>query len=572
MSRTGAVTVLPLAALALLAALSARPLRAQDTQTALVRADDTVVLRVQGPRSIRRMFGPTNLGAVLGDETGLALRARLAAAVFGEVDGVASPTGEVFAALIESDAELTVGLRAVHGGDRLEVDGALRLAPDGKLDLPAFAAHIERVVRAKGLPIAELEYRGRKLLAFKDGASPVVTLPFLHEGALVAVLGEDLELALDRRLGATDAPAWQPPEDDTRNAAVALHVNLEQLFEASLWHWERDVRARRIFIESLGFDSVRALRVLVRAAGPNLEIESRIAFAAGGPRGLLAGFFPPIGTPPRLARLGTDDGIGWFAGKFDLEALLRTAIEGLGRYSALESGQFDGDVEKATAHLREQMESFAGLDLEKEFAAPLGTDWFFADAQCLAPDPSASQDDPSAGFALAVAVDDAEAFARGHAKFLEGALSTFFDFGRAAEPIEGVPMHRGRDQLEGLGLGHWFVAGGDECEPAMTALVRRIAAKPAEGGELRLPPSLERVRRRFPAGWSGCGTLDIGSAVDAALLQVTVFGLVDMGDDLTPAWRELVRELREPLARAQLDRLAITTGYADAAFALRLHW
>lgn len=546
---------------------------AQDLRPVPIRADDTVVLRVQGPDRIRRMFGPTNLGAVLGDETGLALRAKLAAAVFGAGDDARQPFGELFARLIASDAELTLGLHLGRGAnDELVAHGAFRIAPDGKLDLAAFAGAIEDAVRKTDLPLAEVEYGGRKFVALQDGNSSIVTLPFLFDGALLAVAGDDLELALQARLAPSDAAPWQPPDDETRRSAIALHADMTTLAEASLGGWEREARTRGLILQALGFESLRSLRVLVRAAGPNLEIDSRFTFGPDGPRGLLAGFLPPVGEPPVLAALGADAGAGWFAGKFDLAAVIRGTVEGIGRYTAAEHGRFDGDAQKAIADIREQLTEFAGLDLETDFAALLGTDFLFAGARSLVPRPGAQPDDPDEGFAIAVATRDQAAFARAHDQLLAGQLARFIDLDASSDPIGDLPVHGRSDLFAAAGARHWFLAGGDDGRPALAALVARVARVAAAADPPPLPPTLERVRSRFPAGWSGCGTIDVGGAIGVLLLQVTAYGILDGGDDVERAWREFVKELREPLTRAQLDRVAITTGYADGAFTLRVHW
>ncbi|MBI5850435.1 MAG: hypothetical protein HZB39_05265 [Planctomycetes bacterium] len=568
MTPRGAAFAIPFALVALACA------HAQDLRPVPIRADDTVVLRVQGPDRIRRRFGPTNLGVVLGDETGLALRAKLAAAVFGDAGDARQPFSELFMRLIASDAELTLGVRVARGEhDELVVDGALRLAPDGKLDLAAIAAGVADAARGAELPLGEIEYEGKKLLALKDGGSLIATLPFLHDGALLVVVGEDLGLALERRLAPTDALPWQPPEEETNHAAVALHADLAVLVDASLRGQAREARSRRTVLEALGFDSLRSLRVLVRAAGPNLELESRLAFTQDGPRGLLAGFLPPIGEAPALASLGSDEGAGWFAGKFDLAAVIRATIEGIGHYSAVESRRFDGDVEKAIADIREQFEEFAGFDLENEFAAKLGTDFFFAGARCLAPTPDADPDETDEGFALAVTLRDAAGFARAHDKFVAGTLADFVGLGKEGDAIGDVRIFGGRDSLAGLGKRHWFLAGGDEGHAALEALIGRTTlGGGAADTPIPLPATLDRVRSRFPAGWSGCGTIDVGGAVGVLLLQVTAYGILDEGDDFERTWREFVKELREPLTRAQLDRVAITTGWADGSFTLRVDW
>lgn len=561
----------------LVSSLILAPAWAQDVVPVLVRSDDIAVLRVQSPQQIRTAFRVTNLGAVLGDERGEVLRQRLTGLLFGHApEGVENPVRELLLRLLDADVSIEIGVGTAAGDGAAEgLDAGLVLTPRTGVDALALAREITAVVRGKGISLGKIDVQGREVATIQVGTG-AVTLPFEFDGRLIAIAGDDLDAAIMRRLGPTDVAAWTPPDDDSRNAAVALHVDLRPLARMAVA--DTNDANRDALFEALGLASLESLRVLVRTAGPNVEFESRVQFAEGGPRGFFAAFFPPLGEPPLLGYFAGEDSVDWFAGKFDTEALARACFQVMACFDGM-FGQEEKGREAAEAAARAQAQELFDFDLETELGGSLGKDFFLADAHAFLPqvpradlrtDRGSPDWDP--GFCFVLAVRDTESFRGVFAKLLESSASSFLGMKGGPEEIDGLTIYGSNNLLQAYELPNWFLGGGRRADELLVAAAVRARGRRATGEPWAMPAVLQRVRSRFPAGFSGCGVLDVGSVASVVLLQATGFGLLDDDFIRDDDWRALIAEIREPLEQVELDRAVLSTGYSDSAYTLRVHW
>ena len=539
----------------------------------LLRADDDLVVHADSPQRIRSLFRVTNLGAVLGDDRGAGIRERLAAALLPDEEH-GSGMRALLLRMLDTDASLDFAahFEAAEGGTG-DADGVAVLTPAKGLDANQLAHDIETALRASGLAIGSVEVDGVSYSTVRVGdGAPLLTLPVLHEGKLVFVLGDHLDKAIARRMAKTTIGPWPHADAEWKGASLGLHLDLARM--TPTWIAYGRPKQEKALAEAFGLDSLRHFRLLVRAAGPNIEIDGKLAFDERGPRGIFAGVFTDHPTPPTLAGLATADAVDWFAGKFDLQAFAGALMHIAAIYSLPIDGE--GDLQKQIAEMRRQSRDLFGVDIESELGAAFSHEFFVGDAHAFVPDvpaPGTVVDGEAVetGFVFAATASDAESLAKSTRALCGSSVANWLDLDGEAAMREGVEIHGTKDPRIAWLSPTFVFAFGPRVDDVVTRAALRAKAI-RETKEVPLPRILERVRRRFPAGFQGCGVIDLGSVASVVLFQLGGFGMLDVSLPEPDQWKAFVEELRTPLHALELDKVAITTGYSEHAFTLRVHW
>ncbi|MGE0142646.1 MAG: hypothetical protein AB7I19_08325 [Planctomycetota bacterium] len=538
-------------------------LRAQVATTAEIRApgvlaDDTIQIEIQNSRRVRAAFSASNLGAMLAADEFTRLReawmvplARMLSQ--GRSDGEAAATALV-RRLAQSEFRLRIGVRVSLDADGKEhIEGGYELRIAAESDRRGVLAELVTAL-FDAMPAAEpIAIDGVDWAVRSGVASTGLVVPQLVDDRIVGVFGDEIEAAARARLR-SGAPVQGLGDPVT---LLTIEVAAGRWIEGWLEH--RSDALRRELATAVGLDSVETVGFAVRAPGPQLEFEAHVGFDERGPRGMVAALSPLAESVPKFAAWLPEDGRDWFAGHLDFADFMT----GVYRLVAVEFRRNEGDdLVACEKRLRDMIRPFLGIDLDTDLGSGLADAFLFAGSAALgARRPDAERDRTEDAFAIQFGVADV--------KKVEKATAAL---ARAAK--EQIAMSD--DDLRLLvDEKRWLIAFGEQ-HPALVHFFESASPVIGADGESRpFPTIVANARRRFPAGLTGVGVVDIahlGAALE--FVQFPFFAIGEPAIELDSPFGSPaeVESLEAALRDRGLDRAVIATGRQALEFRLRALW
>ncbi len=542
------------------------PLVAQTAAT--TAAAPHVLIESVGPDGWRMRFAPTNLGSLLDSQEGRALWQPNLMPVLGmwqHLVGDEAAFAPVQKRMLGYGGRIRLAVWLGEGdlGNQGVFSAALVLEGDGHTDLQALAADVQHLQQQMEGDWAEADVGGSKLRLLTHG-SDTMTAPIVGEHHVLLAMASKDELAAtlaNARALAADATG-KPPAPNT--PAMRVEVALPALVGLARTQGEAKPDSDEWpTMKALGVECLGNSVLTLTTAGPHLQLELVQSFLSA-PRGLFAAFFPETATVPALLQLLPKDRSSWRIGRFDLQALL-AAIEQVAAAN-------DVDLDDLHKNMREEM----GIDLSADLLAHM------TDEVVLLGSPLRDVDRlQETGWALAFRLRDRAAFeksldiALAHAKPMLSREATIED--------GDTKLHRygnmfGYDLWFAVGADLFVVAGGSEAEDRLKSLFQaeKGATPASETGELVLPKGLASLQRYLPPGLNGIasGDLDSLAAIPAAwwlgmLREVAPFVESPASGEPDP---DQAQQMRDLLAKHQLDTLRTASGHAERTWRWRLFW
>ena len=467
---------LSLAALAAAGSLAfPATLSAQESDPlALVPRDALVVGWSHGPAAIEAAFGGTRLAELFGgpeissmlqpildqarDEIGAELEkngvdpVELERALLGYRGKIAFAFGMDLPTMIEQEFEAEpadAGLWAV-----------LALGADGTTDLDGFVARVRELVERENPDgLVDVIVEGRSFPATEDG-DVGITLPFVHDGNAVIVLGGDLEWALSKCLfadGDRFADRGVPHLGATKGvwADVAPWIGG---IEGALAGLDQSGLAGAMF-DAIGIRSLRDLTFTVDPAGEHVAMDLRLR-TDGPPTGLLGAAMRVPNAPPTLLDVLPVQRETWSASRVDFAA----GYAGLRELAAAAEPMTTQSVDDLEA----AFEGKFRVRLKEDLIDQLGDEMIQVVAGAAARDEEA--DAQLFGQCFGLALRDGARFGESFEKMLR---SQGLHAARKSDDYRGTTVHR-------LGLAAMF-----ELHYAITDRLALFALDEAGSGELR---------------------------------------------------------------------------------------
>lgn len=573
------MTIRPLGPAAALAAALSALAPAQDA-TAVVRADDAVVLHIDGPARARGRFQVTNVGSVLvGRES-----QDFWSALRGPFDGLLRHLGDGAADVAPLLAQLEGyrGRMTVGVALRPQVGGVITLLPDGKNDLGVLAATLTQALTDAQLRPDVVRVGERDVASFFATETAGCTAPLVVDGNLLLFFGEKLRDELGRRFDAPAAGAFIA-DKEMQGAPFAIRIAGQRLLEAwgeDPW-WLGNATAEEV-ATSLGLVAIDEYRLLVATEGPHVTIEQSLAFRPGKDRGVFAGLLPDSREAPALAALVPPEARFWQAGKMRpgvaLLALARTAA-----HYTKDRGQ---TVAAAYAELRKSLaEILGGVDVQDDlfaFAADdillLGDIFGGGDRRAAADDAADDDEAQTIGGAgstgvFVVKLNDAATFEPALDRVLRNGLWFRPAWRSEVEERSGHTIHYTTRDTTAWAVTNEFAAigSGPNSREWLRTLLIRSASMTDDDAANALPAPLRPLARVAPATFSGCGGFDVRGLVGAPFLQE--LGLAREFDDwLGDGWEKALDRLRPLLEQHDLERAAGFSGWQGDRWYYRVVW
>lgn len=548
-----------------------------------VPAASTVVMRVGAPAQWRATFEKTQIAKLFRAATLSPMVEQMEQGWQGLLGELRS-TGKFDADLLEkfvSDYRGDVVFAVQFDGKKLaeaisndevpEVSLVISFGPDGKFDLAAMAAAVEKAIEENsdsGPPLRDLQV-GDLRLRVNDDPDMQVSVPKLIDGHIVMLMGNDLEkqaaglLAKDGR--------WQG--GDSAGKTLSMHGKLGTLLggffdmlaeQADMAGAPFDVA--QIFTD-LGLTALDSFEMQVGADGEQLVADYELTLNDKEP-GLFGMVMFDQGTPRLLRHVppGTENfGIS----PFDIGALYRTAQKiwnGLGDAAPMAFGDFE-------AMFTEEMK----VRLKEDLIDQIGTEMLSITdvAASVAASANADEDNPAAmlsGQMMGVALRDGKKFGESLEKALR---SRGMHAARKTEEYQNQQVHRLR--LAGLLEVEYCVTddmlllaiGGDE---ASRRNLRAVLDQRASGAAAEMPPKFAAALERMPKGWSAIGATQVSgifAALDGVMQQAAATGAMPPEMSMV---MDVLKGVGSDLRRLGLDTMIQTTHASKRKLTTHLRW
>lgn len=549
------------------------------------------VLRLQGPAAWRTELAGTGIAKVLASKpVGESLDEFLAAAGAAlELDAAAR--GKLEAAWVHLGAhrgEIVVGA-AVDLADLKPrqwppTTVSLAIFGDGHTDLEALgkalAACLPTAVETNA-PVETLPLHGHAvpLHRFGDWA---LTEPFLHEGTLLVLCGNDLPARAEQVLAPRPEPFVAAPELKRGVLGVQLDgkVSIAQLLAAAQNAPNRPDVPLAPLAELAGLLSFERLVYSMFADGKYLGQELGLEFGAQ-PRGGFDVVFPVRNTPPKLLRLLPPGTANFQAAQFDLEVL-----HGLfAQATALLGDELPMTREQIEATITE----YTKLRLQEDLLALLGGEYLqIDDFQVQRREDGEAKDDDlrevgEAGSCIVVHLRDGAQLAKNVEKALR---ARGLHAGRKSEEYAGTKIYRlkllGSLPVEYAFAGDVFVCayGGEGTSQLLRRVLDAQVALAGGAAPAELHPKILARLDGLPADWSG---LEAGEMVEVVDWMATSFEGIEAGlsgqgmtlADLDGVYHlvpGLLRALRDEVLRHGADVTVTATYSTKRRMSMRSRW
>lgn len=554
-----------------LAAACVGSLAAQTTTTtaATPLPDPHMRITTLGPGGWRVRLGPSNVGTLLDTPQARALwmppMQSLAEAVGDALadEAVAQAAQQRFL-----DYEGTVHA-AVWWSERRGHDLQsmwIVAEPDGRTDMARLAADLAALQDTGRGAWEETTIDGEAMRIQEAGRMAMSEARLIGGCVVMAVTNSASEplaamLAAAKSCAAKAAGSKTAPQQPPLVVEFAPVATLAQVF---------DLVPDASWLGRLGLDGVQAITATLTTAGPHLQAEAAVRFAAA-PQRLLAALTPARTALPRLAHALPAGAPTFRLGHFGFQAMWRVITE----VAAFE-------MNSTPAEIAAEAKAAVGIDPGAGFFDLLG-DEVLMTTQTVDEDERPAK----ATWAIAVAAVDGPALQRNLQTLLDGAKPHLTR--QESTTIAGVPFSRYGNVLGyplwiGVGARAMYLAGGGDAEGELAALIPAAEAPPADAAPAALDPALAGLQRALPAGMSGAARYDLqhGSLlVDLVTggLEGSLAGMLLRGvrgdDDAAEAQEALAAAKEEWLALLRAHRLTSlrsATGYADGTWRFRLYW
>lgn len=551
----------------------------------------TAVVRLQGPAAWRTELATTGIAKVLASKpVGESLDQFLAAAAAAlELDAAGrAKVAAVWEKLADHRGEIVVGAAVELAGLQPRqwppTTVSLAIFGDGHTDLEALGKALTACLptaAAGAAPVETLPLHGHTLPVHRFG-DWAMTEPFLHDGALLVLCGNDLAARAEQVLAPRPEPFAAAPELRRGVLGVQIDgkVSVAQLLEAAKNVPGRPDVPLATLAEQAGLLSFERLVYSIFADGKYLGQELGLEFGSQ-PRGGFDVVFPVRDQRPALLRLLPAGTANFQAAQFDLDAL----HEIYAQMTALLGDELPMTREQIEATFTE----YTKLRLQEDLLALIGGEYLqIDDFHVQRREDGEAEDDPlrevgEAGSCFLVHLRNGAQLAKNVEKALR---ARGLHAGRKSEDYAGTRIHRlkllGSLPIEYAFAGDVFVGsfGGD----GPSQLLRRVldAQVAVTGGAVpaELHPGILARLDGLPADWSG---LESGEMVEVVDWLATSFESIEAGlggqgmtlADLDGVYHlvpGLLRSLRGEVLRHGAD-VAVTATYSTKRrMSMRSRW
>lgn len=558
-------------------------LAAQDkaSHNRFVPKDSQLVVRLGAPAQWRQKFGDTRVAKLLhgkalgpvveqfaqGFDAGLE-KARQEGKLSPElIDGLLQNyAGEIVIAVQIDMADLP-GAMAEDRPPHVGV--VMSMSPDGKFDLAALAAGLQKIGEEESTKLQDLTVGDYKLRVEKGELE--TALPQVLDGHLVMVASNDLEKTAAKMLATTDRADHEAPQ-----GTLAVHLQVGTLLGGIVDVVKEQLDAggapfdfAEVFQE-LGLSSIDTFDLTLGNDGDHVLVAMQIGMKAEH-QGLF-GAFTGDGSAPKLLRLVPADCEAFSTMPFDLGKLYQT----IGKVWGL----FGEEVPVTFADVESSFTEATKVRLKEDLVDHLGKELLLlgdvrgqldaiVDAQKDGEEPN-----PMAmlsGYCLGFSLADGKAFGESLEKALR---SRGLHAARKTEEYQGFKVHRLK------------VAAVLEVEYAVTDDLLLVALGAGEGSHAQLRSVLdakkagaaapaEAVQKRLrglPEGYSGVGTSSIAGTLQAlAGFARKVAEKTRMPEETLQGF-ELLGTLAEDLKQFGLGDLISASYTTKSGFRSVLRW
>lgn len=511
-----------------------------------------------GPGLLRELLLPTNVGAMLASEDGMALWRDLAAQIDAgllELHGDAATFAAARARALDYGGRIRLQLHLPEALSDGDPDGLVVVAePDGHTDLTAVGADL-RVILARATGAAWVEPEpttgepaAARLATLALGRDGVLALGIDAQGRLLFAAGRDAA-ALQRSVVAGLGVPGDRGRPKAGEAAFQVTLDLAQMVQRAM----DDASSKKV-LQALGCDSLRTLALRLSPNGPHVQLD--VALAAEGDRGLFAGLFPEVAGFSDLARLVPPDALGFKTGRCDPLQLWRSCLAAIAAIGA---------SDESVAGLEAEAKAETGIDVAKDLLAHLTGEHLLV----WQPSPGADGAEDRADrqqLAFVMKLSDGKAFATAFHTMLQKA-------GVESKEENGV-LRAGSERDWFLPAYRIGVAGnlvalviGEDLDSRLDRMLAR-AKEPA-------PPALDPRLRVLPPGANGYGALSIDLCLrhQLALVHEVIGVFTDLLPGMQPeALAKALTEHRALLQRHQLGSVTTYTGTKLGRWTFRLLW
>lgn len=545
-----------------------------------VPKDSTIVMRLGAPAMWRQQFATTQLTKLMQAQTLAPLMDEIGKGIDEALDEIRQE-GKLDADLVQGllkdyagevvfamQIDFTDFATAIQEGRPPQMSAVIALSPDGKFDLSALAAGVQKLAEDDGAPMTDLKVGDHALRVVTDG--PVhASMPTMIDGHLVMLFASDLEKAAPKLLDTADRA-----EHGTGGTPMYMHMQLDGLVATILDIAKLQMEADGTelpfdlgqMVTDLGLSSLRTMEFQLGAADKHLDGRFTIT-TSGKDLGLMGMVMVPQGQP-KLLRYIPPSAEYYGVTAFDIGAFYTTIAK---VWNSL-GEQVPMTLDAAEAAFAEEMKVRLKQDLLDHIGTELMT---IGDLQAQLAAAANSEDadpaDAMSGNLFGIALRNGKAFGESLEKALR---ARGLHASRKTEEYQGTKLHRLR------------LAGLVDLEYAVTDDVLLIALGSHESSHRDLRAVLdqratgatepaENVKKSLQGladGWNGVTVTPIASLLNSIR---QAFTMVEQAAEL-PEEIGMVVQMLEGVA-GDLQRLGlaemISTSHATGTtWSSRLRW
>jgi len=561
-------------------------LAAQDkaSPNRFVPKDSCLVVHMASPARWQSQFAKTQVAKLLQGQT---LAPLITQASAGIDEGIAElrSSGKFDADLIEKllseyQGEMVFSIQvdfadlgaAIQEGRTPAMSGVLAMTPDGKYDLAAFAAGIEKAIETEGGQPLHDHKVGDRTLRFVDDSDMKVAVPTMVDGQLVWLFSTDLEKSAEKLLAADGRFEGGSP-----GQAMFLHANLAPAVSALMQVVAAQAETEGApfdvpkLMRDVGFGALNTLELQIGAEDKHVATELNLSLTDGD-TGMFGMMLLDQGMP-KLLRYVPAASEHFSVSGFDLGALYRTAEKvwtGLGEVVPMSFADAQAAfVEEMKVRLKEDLLDHMGTEMMSltDLGAAMGAAANAAEAEDE--NPMAAL----AGTCLGLSLRNGKAFGESLEKMLR---ARGLHASRKSEDYQGTKVYRLRPagviELEYAVVDDLLLLaiGGDEASRRNLRAVLDARAAAAAGSEL--PEHVQKVLKGFAEGWSGVGITPIAGMLDG--INTAMTAVQGMGD--LPEEAEMVMQVltgvSSDLTRLGLQNMTTANYTTRRSLRSRMRW
>jgi len=398
-----------------------------------------------------------------------------------------------------------------------------------------------------------------------------VTAPFRRDGALVMLLGNDLDRQAASCLEPHESSFALVPAVAAAPFAVQAEIGtvVQSLVERLQQSTDEEHGKIAKAVVEFGGTAVRRAWLTMAADGPWVAQRSELEYG-DGPRGVLDCFLPVRKGPPRLLRLVPAAAANWSVSAFDFEALFASYVKAF--------AMFGDDAPMSREELEAKFTEFTKLRLHEDVLALLGGEHLRIDDAMDAMDVDEEElEEPVERFDMrwgdscyAIALRDGKALAANVEKALR---SRGLHAARKTEEYGDVKIHRlkllGAIDLEYAFAGDLLVygiGGGEGTARNLRGILDGVAAQQRGEPAPELPAPLRQRLEGMDGDWTTIDVATFADVLDALGTSMDALSAIateeDLEDPQVRPWVAIAtfgRALRAELVRHRAET-TVTVG------------